>query len=200
MRALADIGTVRAGYTLRKDLENHSGDAFSLIQIQNVSDDGELDLRDVKPVLLPDAASKSVLRSGDILFPARGRRNTASVYRGALGRALAGYQFFIITLKDELVIPEYLAWVLNQPPANKYFEMHRSGSHVQMITKSALDSFPVAIPSLEDQKRIVALHHLSLKERRLTEQLAEKKFHAVQAICLNIAAGTSEAAGETAND
>lgn len=52
------------------------------------------------------------------------------------------------------VLPEYLTWLLNQSPCQKYLEQNAEGSMSKSIRRSVLEETPIAIPPLVKQKRL----------------------------------------------
>ena len=49
------------------------------------------------------------------------------------------------------LLPEYLAWWLNQEPSQRYFEQNAEGSQVKSIRRSVLAETPLALPALRQQ-------------------------------------------------
>ena len=75
----------------------------------------------------------------------------------------------------DIVMPEYLAWAINQPDAQRYFARMGGGTVIRMIPRSVLDDLRLDIPDIETQRRIATVDNLSKRERALTLLLAEKR-------------------------
>jgi restriction endonuclease S subunit len=198
---LKDIAEIRAGHTIRKSDRDPKGRICSVLQIQNVTADGTLNLNTLRSFRLRAIPEKSLLLGGDVLLSARGQRNLAATYEGGLPMpVVAASQFFVIKPKHSQILPEFIGWYLNQPPAQRHLLSNRTGSHVQIITKSVLEELPMDVPSLANQRRILQLHGLASRERKLSEKLSCKRFEAIEATCLKIAAGEHSSNKETSND
>jgi restriction endonuclease S subunit len=198
---LKDIAQVKAGHTIRKSDRDPKGPLCSVLQIQNVTDDGALNLNTLRSLRLRAIPEKSLLRGGDVLLSARGQRNLAATYEGDLPMpVVAASQFFVIKPKRREILAEFIGWYLNQSPAQRHLLSNRTGSHVQIITKSVLEELPMDVPSLANQRRILQLHGLARREQKLSERLSRKRFEAIEATCLKIAAGEHSSNKETSND
>ncbi len=130
------------------------------------------------------------LQSGDILFAARGNNNYAvAVTTGASNlriQAVASPHFYIIRTKGSDVLSEYLTWLLNQRPSQRYFEQNAEGSVAKSIRRTVLENCPVIIPSLSKQRAIVGLSQKLLQEQRFLEQLVKNGDQLMTTIATNL--------------
>lgn len=173
---IADLCTIQIGYTARSRLHPVSQGGVLAIQLRDVAADGEVNPDTLTRVELGELPDRYFARAGDVVFRSRGDRNTAS----ALGRCLAEPALAILPLivlrpNLDIVTPEYLAWAINQPDAQRYFERMGRGTGIRMIPKSVLGDLCLDIPDIETQQRIVAVDALSKREKTLTLLLAEKR-------------------------
>ena len=76
---------------------------------------------------------------------------------------------------DERVLPEFLAWYINQRPAQRYIEEHSTGTSASLINLEAMKRLPVEAPPAETQARITKIHQLSLREKELMEAIQNKR-------------------------
>jgi hypothetical protein len=188
---LKEIAEVRAGFTVRKVSRHALTQPYSVIQIRNVSEFGLLDLTEMAEMHLEEVPSRFFLSKGDVLFCARGTRNQAAACVVDVDRVVVGSQFFILRVAGQAVLPEYLAWYINQQPAQRYLNERLSGSHVRMILRDDLLDLPVAVPALKVQRRILELHLLQVQEQRLLVQLSQKRQQLMSGLCVE-AAGKQE--------
>jgi hypothetical protein len=72
-------------------------------------------------------------------------------------------------------MPEYLAWAINQPPAQRHFDVAARGTNIRMIPRSSLDDLELEIPDIETQEKIVAIDALAEQERALALLVAETR-------------------------
>lgn len=113
---------------------------------------GDLIEGDLLRVNLPDVRQDYLLTPGNVLFASPGRRKQAMAIDDDLETTTFGTQFFVIEARDG-VLPVYLAWYINQQPAQRYLEEHSMGSNVRVVTKEALSRMPIQLPPLEVQRR-----------------------------------------------
>jgi restriction endonuclease S subunit len=69
------------------------------------------------------------------------------------------------------VLPEYLAWLLNQRPCQRYFEQNAEGTLTKSIRRNVLEDTPVVVPPLAEQRAVVELAESIKRERQVMEQL-----------------------------
>jgi len=166
------------GVTLRGRDATRAVEAGScrLVRISDISQDGTW-LGDAFARIEPAERIREehFLCSGDVLFPNRGTRTTAIVYRLEEPCALAGSQFFVLRPDLSKVLPEYLAWFLRTEESARYFEGLRKGTYVQIIQRSDLAEMELPLPPLDVQQKIVEVAAWAVEERLLAERLAALK-------------------------
>jgi restriction endonuclease S subunit len=87
-------------------------------------------------------------------------------------------------VQDSAILPAYLGWWLNQPPAQSYIMMQRTGSTIPFVSVASLAQLEVRIPTLEIQKKILHLEALRQKETYLNSLLLEKKYALIREVSL----------------
>lgn len=187
---LSSIATVRMGATLRGRDATRPDPAGScrLIQIGDLNNDGTFSNEDFTRIEPNETVNPSLyLRPGDLLFPNRGTRTTAAVLTHTAENILAGAQFFVVTRKSTDVLPEYLAWTLRTTEAARYFASRRKGTLVQTLQRFHLEEFPVPLPSLAVQKKILELADLEREARLLEIRLATLRATLLEESLLNAA-------------
>ncbi|WP_416193558.1 restriction endonuclease subunit S [Nitrobacter sp. TKz-YC01] len=173
---LADACTIHTGYTARGRLEPTATGGLLAIQLRDISPDGLVDPERLTRVQLEDLADRYFVRAGDVVFRSRGERNTASALDERLREpALAVLPLVVLRPKRDVVTPEYLAWAINQPPAQRHFDVAARGTNIRMIPRSSLDDLELGVPDIETQKKIVAVNVLAERERKLSLLAAEKR-------------------------
>jgi len=184
---LRNIAQVRAGFTVRKAPRNTRTQLYSVLQIRNVSEFGTLDLRKMAEMRLAEIPARFFLNKGDVLFCARGARNQAAACVVDVDRVVVGSQFFILRVAGRAVLPEYLAWYINQQPAQRYLNERTAGSHVRMILRDDLLDLPVALPPLTVQRQILELRRLQMQEQSLLSRLRQRRQDLLSALCVKAA-------------
>jgi restriction endonuclease S subunit len=152
------------------------GGSCRLVRISDVSQDGtwvNTEFARIGPA--EPIRDDHFLRSGDVLFPNRGTRTTAIIFRAEQPRVIAGAQFFVLRPHDASVLPEYLAWFLRTEDSARHFEERRKGTYVQIVERRDLEELELPLPPLEIQRKIVEVDALVIEERSLSERLAALK-------------------------
>lgn len=173
---LAGACTIHTGYTARSRLEPANTGGVLAIQLRDISADGLVDPERLMRVQLKGLADRYFVRAGDVVFRSRGERNTATVLDQRLQEpALAVLPLMVLRPNRNVVSPDYLAWAINQSPAQRYFDITARGTNIRMIPRSSLDHLELDIPDLETQQKIVMLDKLAERERELTQFAAETR-------------------------
>lgn len=123
-------------------------------------------------------SEKHLLQPGDVLFASKGTRNFAAWYESKNPPAVASTSFFVIRLQSNLVIPEYLAWYLNNPYTLKILKGRAIGTSIVSISKTVLENLEISVPELNTQQIILKINKLQIREKSLMHQieiLNEKK-------------------------
>lgn len=188
---LDSICDIQMGYTAKRGLQAVELGGVPIIQLRDFADDGTIDPEALMAIQVEDADDRYLVGAGDVLFRSRGTRNTAT----ALGaqfkfQALAVLPVVVLRANRERVLPEYLAWALNQPGAQRYFDAEAQGTSMRMISKSSLASLEVDLPDLVTQQSVVSASALAEKERRLMIELSNKRY-ALASACLSHATKTN---------
>lgn len=188
---LRSLATIHPGYPFRGKLPvDKDGNAF-VVQFRHLAVGESLDDKDGKTldrVTLPGRRRPDYLWPGDILFMARGTRNDAAVVSVLPSNTVCTPNFFHLRLKPEAfrLMPEFLAWQLNQTDAQRYFAMCSQGSAAPSVTKTQLGDLPVVVPPIEQQKLMIKLADAARREQALLEQLIENRQRMTDALARHI--------------
>lgn len=173
---LADACTIHTGYTARGRLEPAAAGGVLAIQLRDISPEGIVDPERLTRVQLEGLAERYFVRTGDVVFRSRGERNTASALDERLQEpALAVLPLMVLRPKRDVVTPEYLAWAINQPPAQRHFDSAARGTNIRMIPRSSLDDLELDVPDIETQGKIVVVDALAERERELAQLAADTR-------------------------
>jgi restriction endonuclease S subunit len=173
---LPDVCTIHSGYTARGRLEGTDDGGVLTIQLGDISADGIIHPERLTRVQLEGLPDRYFVRAGDVVFRSRGERNTASVLDSRLREpALAVLPLLVLRPKIDVVTPEFLAWAINQPPAQRHFDLAARGTNIRMIPRSSLDDLNLEIPDIGTQEKIVAIDALAEQERALALLVAETR-------------------------
>lgn len=173
---LSDVCDIRSGYTARSALIEDETRGVPAVQLGDLRGQTEVALASVSRFKLEGKLDRYLVSPGDILFRSRGDNNTAAIATGnVLEFAVALLPLVILRAHKELVLPEFLAWTINQPEAQLYFKSRARGTALRMISRDCLELLPVNIPDLATQKLVVEVNRLTAKEANLLRELAQKK-------------------------
>lgn len=172
---LGDACDIRTGYTARTALIEDADKGVSAIQLRDLQGEQVL-ISAVGKYTLDGKLERYLVEPGDVLFRSRGDKNTASMAVGQMGEAaVALLPVMVIRPKEGNLLPEYIAWSINQCEAQRHLDLGARGTKLRMIPRECLETMPIHVPSLEVQRSITELDALSAKETRLLHELAETK-------------------------
>ena len=189
MRAkLKDITSVQIGYSFRGRLESVTSGGAAVIQMKDLSGD-IVDCSGLMRIEIDRPGKHHLVRVGDLVFRSRGVTNTCAILLDDPGEAVVSAPLFRIRVTDRLVLPGYLNWYINQPPAQAFLATHIKGTAQKMISKDALENLEVFMPSQERQRTILEVAALAEQEQNLMKKLAEKRKQYLSARLIEMAKG-----------
>lgn len=192
---LRDLTEVQLGYTHRGALDSASSGGLRGVRLRDIAPDGEIDPRELERYSLSEISARYMVREGDVLFRSRGERTTATALdRRFAEPAVALSPLMILRPDRNVILPEYLAWTINQAPAQRHFEQDAQGTSLRMVPKSSLDTLEIDVPDLKTQQAIIAIDALAEQEKALSERLVEARRLMMRKILVDCARNAS--AGE----
>lgn len=173
---------VRPGFPFRGAIDALAPGDVGVIQMRNV-EEGIVDWSKLARVTLPTKRAPDLLEVGDVIFATRGRRNFAVVLEQIPGPAVCSPHFFVLRSRDpQRLLPAFLAWQINQRPAQDYLQQAATGSHILNITRAAIESLPLSIPPAAVQRTIVELADAARRERDLFSALIANRQDQLSAV------------------
>lgn len=124
------------------------------------------------------------LKPGDILFQTRGQDLFAVTVDEFVKthQVVASSNLYVIRLKRDDVLSDYLGWWLNQKEAQNYLKRFSQGSAIALMPRHLLGDVSIEIPPLHIQQKIVQLSEAMKKQERLSIQLAQDNHSIMAAI------------------
>jgi hypothetical protein len=98
-----------------------------------------------------------------------------------------------------VVTPQYLAWAINQPQAQRHFDAAACGTNMRMVPRASLEHLELDVPDIDTQQKIVAIDALSERERILSFLASEKRRELTSRTLSERAKSLSLAAGNERN-
>ena len=180
---LADLSTINPGYPFRGIIKENPNGEVVVVQIKNIDTETGLDWENLVRTRLTGRRKPNWLRKGDILFTAHGNRNVAACLDEVDINAVCSPHLFLIRLREGVqVLPAFVAWQINQVPAQQYLSVSATGSFITSIRRQVLENLPVSVPDIKTQKAIVALHEVAVREKRLLLDMIKNRNRQVRAL------------------
>ena len=162
------------GYSFRTKVKHDACGDLAVIQMKDLEEHYQKIGNQMTMISSSEVPSKYYLEKGDVLFIAKGANNYALVFDEDY-RAVAASAFFVLRPSRTQLIPEYLAWFINQNSTQRFLEEKRSGTYIPSVNKKTLMSINLKCPSIEKQKQIAQIVQLSKKEQQIYSRLKESK-------------------------
>jgi hypothetical protein len=186
---LAEVTQLQAGYPFRTTVEEVPDGDVHVIQMKDVSPDLGVEWSGVIRTRLAGRKQPDWIVDGDILFAAKGARFYAACVAAALPKAVCVPAFFHLRVRREAALdPEFLAWQINQMPCQRQLLQAAEGSSLLSIRRAVLEQLVLAVPPIAEQRRIVALADLAVRERQALQRLIHNREQQLQAIAEDLGA------------
>lgn len=174
-KSLKEIADIQAGYPFREGITPVEEGSVRVIQIKDIGAFGELLNEDLVSVEASNLKRDFFVRTGDVLLTTRGASRRAAAIDDELDSTIFVAQIFAVRNLDEGILPEYLAWYLNQSPAQDHFDTFTSGATIQNVRKEVLAALPVDMPAIETQRLVLKIVELRRRESRLINEIENKR-------------------------
>ena len=183
---LVEVASISAGYPFRGKIEKLPYGEFAVIQMRNASPETGIDWGALTRVELPRVSEKALLQPGDIILSTRGGRNYAYCIERKRGQLVCSPHFFVIRLMRDNILPEFLAWQMNQLPAQNYFAAGATGTHILNLKRAVVERLPIKLPSYQRQTSIIEMANAMRAEREVYQQLIQNRTNEMNAIVSDI--------------
>ncbi len=173
----------------KKDIKNSQ--TLPYLRVANVQD-GYLDLSLIKSIEVEESnIDRYLLKPGDVLLTEGGdfdKLGRGAIWQGEIDPCLHQNHIFVVRTKDELLMPEFLSLLTGSAYGKAYFlKCSKQSTNLASINSTQLKEFPVLLPPLTEQKKIVEAVHAWDQAIEKTERLIaakEKKFVSLSNRCL----------------
>ena len=173
---LADVCDIQSGLTARSALVPDEAFGIPALQLGDLRGAPDVNIGEAPRYRLEGKLDRYAVSKGDLLFRSRGDDNTAVVVGGEAEQGVVALLPLVILRPHAgKVLPEFLAWLINQPEGQRYLSSCARGTKLRMIPREGLERLPVSIPDLATQKLVVEISRLAAKEASLLHELADKK-------------------------
>jgi len=170
---LSDACSIHSGYTARGRLDPVEHGGIPALQLKDAATDRLPDPAQLMRVELGGDVTRYLVRRGDVVFRSRGDRNLAvALDERFVEAAVAVLPLMVLRPRAGGIVPDYLAWVINQPTAQRHFDNDARGTSMRMVPRSSLETLAIDVPDLATQRAIVAVDALADRERELAVRAA----------------------------
>ncbi|WP_374347865.1 restriction endonuclease subunit S [Phenylobacterium sp.] len=189
---MAEVAEIAAGHPLRSGVDEFPAGDTGVIQMRNVDPEAGVDWASVSRVELPPARRIEFLNPGHVIFSTRGARTYAVALSAVPFPAVCSPHFFVLRIRGGAVEPRFLAWQINQLPAQEYLQREATGSHILNIRREVIERLEIVIPSRARQAAIVAFAEDATREKRLLSALIENRQQQMNALAAGLRASNKE--------
>lgn len=186
-KLIHQVADIQTGYQFRGKVSASEDANVCVIQIKDVSD-GFIRTDDLTPVKVENPEPYLVFKD-DILFLSRGHRQYATLVTVPVHNTIATGYFFVVRAKANFLLPEFLAWTINQASFQEAIRPFVRGSHIPLISKADFQDISIEVPSLAVQERIMALQELFDHEKHLSASIQEKRQQLLKAVSHKLITG-----------
>ncbi len=176
LSTIGALTSVRSGYPFRGSIDESSAGGVLAVQMRDVDADIGVSWNGVIRTSLAGRKQPEWLKAGDVLFVSKGVSFYAVCIDEPPSPAVCSPHFFHLQVAPSaLLLPEFLAWQINQPPFQRQLQQAAEGSSQLSIRRPVLELLTLSVPSLADQKHIVGLAALARQERHTLQQLIHNR-------------------------
>jgi restriction endonuclease S subunit len=181
---ISELADVQIGYQSRGSIQPDPRGTHLLIQLKDIGADYKLNTNDLYRIRPEREPERYLVTQGDVLFLSRGRYNFGVAIDKQLNDTIAVGTFYIARLKTTHVLPEYLAWYINQPQTQADLKTKAQATSIPLVTKAAFDTLTIGVPPLSVQHAIAELNKLAVREQALLAELAVKRNQLISTVSM----------------
>lgn len=177
MKTIAEIAEILPGYQFRGRIPAFVLGGVAVIQGKDVCSD--LSINPAELVHVQDGGSfdRFFLRENDLILMNRGARNYAALINIPLPRTVTLGSFYTLRPKLEVILPEYLLWVINDASVQADLASRARGTNIPHLSMSLLKDVKIPVPPIHEQKVIAVLAESIATEENLSRSLFEARRH-----------------------
>lgn len=178
---LKDIASIKSGYHLRGKLSPVPDGDLAIVQMSDIQADRTIVYPSLTRIDGRKVNPEHLLEYGDVLLTNRGRNNEGVHVDSKVSGIVAASHFYRIRLQSPDLKPEFLAWYLNQPLAQRELGRFKKSSSIPLLSREGVASLFVPIPPIEVQEKIATVGALLQKEVEILEELTVLRHQLISA-------------------
>lgn len=168
---LKELATASTGFPFRKRIENDPDGQYAVIQMSDIQDYQHINTQHLAKTSDISPKKHHFIQNNDILFIAKGANNLAIHANQQLSNTVAVSNFLVIRTTSGKMLPEFLAWYINQKEAQTYFKSRARGTYIPAVTKETVLELEIPLPDIRTQQKTIALQQLLNREWQLMTQI-----------------------------
>ncbi|MCC8442084.1 restriction endonuclease subunit S [Xanthomonas cannabis] len=173
---LSELANTRMGYPFRGAIPEVADGSVRVIQTRDVTRTGLCAYNALVATEVEGRKEPDWLQDQDIVFIARGAHTFAALAQAPPPRTLCSPHIYVIRVKaSHRLLPAFLAWQLNQAPAQRYLRQSAEGSNQLSIRRAVLDSTLIRLPPLQVQHAAIAIDQAAQAERATLHALIDNR-------------------------
>lgn len=187
MKAAGKLIDIISGHPFRGRVEAKPDGGVCVVQMKDVGENEAVRWRETVRTTLTGKKKPDYLQAGDVLLTARGSRNNAVCLEDVPCPAVCSPHFYLLRIKPGVpLLPAFLAWQLNQAPAQRYFEKSAEGSWQRSIRRPLLAALPLEVPEVALQEKVLAVAALVRREADTLRRLMENRERMLKSMAKDI--------------
>ena len=181
---LSELAIVRSGLVLsRKQAREKTENRYSLLTLKSIKHDATVSEGDLDVFDAVESLNKEYLTAiGDVIVRTSTPYTSVLIDEKTAGMVVSS-NFVIIRCCNDILLPEYLFWLLNTETVKKDIFKNSAGNMLAAIKPQYFCDLEIKLPSLREQKLIADFNMTARKELELLERLKTEKEKLYQ-ICL----------------
>lgn len=177
IKRIDECADVLPGFALKARAEHEPKGSHFVIMAKDIQTTYAYSLDEVdNDVLRMSINHKNIesyyVRQGDVLFISRGYRNDAVTINSVPANTVASSTFYLLRPKSN-IIPDYLAWYINQLNVFGHLDQIRTGAGSPIVQRQSVKEFPIVVPTLGEQRQVAELSKLMNQQRVMQKALLE---------------------------
>lgn len=172
---LNDIALIRVGLVLSRKQSEGGKHAYRVLTLRSITPVGTIDTDALEH--FPSNAPLSddyLAQEGDVVVRLSQPYTAALIDKAAAGLVVSS-NFVSIRVKDDRIVPGYLAWLLNTDAVKRRIRHSASATMLSSINAGFFSSLDIALPLADAQLKIADLHAAAMRECELLRRLADEK-------------------------
>ena len=158
---LSDRAFVQSGVAKGRKINETEIARLPYLRVANVQD-GYLDLSEIKTIpIRPSEVERYKLRHGDVVLTEGGdfdKLGRGFIWRSEIPLCIHQNHVYAVRTQRNRLLPEFFAYQAQSPYGKAYFlKVAHKTTNLACINTTKLKAFPVLIPTLDEQREIVAI-------------------------------------------